>query len=304
MLKRVALVTSRDYASLPDDERPLIAELGRLGVAALPRVWDEPGVPWPHFDALVLRSTWDYHRRIAEFRRWIDARRADGSAVWNPPALLEWNTHKFYLRELEARGVPIVPTRFLAAGAPGDLDAILREEGWKKAVVKPAVSATAHRTRVADASNPAAARAELADILRDGDALVQKYVAEIESAGELSLVYIDGEFSHAVRKIPARGDFRVQEEFGGRAEPAAAIDPAIRRDADACVAAVEHPWLYARVDGVVSDGRFRLMELEMVEPTLYLSHSPDAARRFALAIDRVVDPERSGEREAAAAIDG
>ena len=304
MLKRVALVTSRDYASLPDDDRPLLAELGRLGIAALPRVWDDPEVPWAQFDALVLRSTWDYHRRIAEFRIWVEARGEDGSVVWNPPELLAWNTHKFYLREVERKGLSIVPTRFLSAGAAEDLGAVLRSEGWTKAVVKPAVSATAHRTRVSDAGSLAEGQAELTDILADGDALVQEYLPEIESDGELSLVYIDGAFSHAVRKVPAPGDFRVQEEFGGRAEPIASVDPAVRREADRCVAAVEYPWLYARVDGVVSDGRFRLMELEMVEPSLYLSASPDAARRLALAIVRLVDPERSPIAETATAFEG
>ncbi|HET7453464.1 MAG TPA: hypothetical protein VFL12_12020, partial [Thermoanaerobaculia bacterium] len=113
MLKRVALITCRELPDLSEDDRPLVVELSRLGVTATPEPWDAPGTPWARYDLLVVRSAWDYHLRAGEFRAWVEARRAEGAALWNPAPLLLWNSHKFYLRDLENRGVPIAPTRFL-----------------------------------------------------------------------------------------------------------------------------------------------------------------------------------------------
>jgi glutathione synthase/RimK-type ligase-like ATP-grasp enzyme len=320
MLRRVALVTSREHPELPADDRPLIPELGRLGVAASAQTWDDPSVPWTAFDAIVLRSTWDYHLRIDAFRRWIEKRRSEGAALWNPAELLLWNTHKFYLRELEARGIPIIPTRFVAAAsratsdaasratsdagsraalhAPPDFGRILEEEGWARAVVKPAVSGGAWRTHLVDRAG--ATRLPEADpALGADDVLVQEYRPEIESGGEWSLVYIGGAFSHAVRKRPASGDFRVQTELGGTYAAARADAPLVRQ-ADRVLAAVDSPWLYARVDGVEADGRLLLMELEVVEPSLFLDAAPDAARRFAAAIDGVAQEGPNAAAETSA----
>ncbi len=284
--KRVALVTCRDEAELPADDRLLPPELAGRGIAASAQLWDDPNVRWESFDAIVLRSTWDYHVRYEEFRRWIEARASEGAPLWNPAPLVEWNSHKFYLRDLERRGVPIVPTRFLPAGTGGDLGEILAREGWQRAVVKPAVSATAFRTHRVDrrsAPNDAPAR----ELLAESDALVQEYLPEIESDGEWSFVYLGGEFSHAVRKRPTPGDFRVQEQFGGTAETGRPDAELVRR-AQAAVAAIDLPWLYARVDAVETSRGLLLMELELVEPTLYLASDRDAVRRFADAIEKIL----------------
>jgi len=299
MLKRVALVTCRELPVLPEDDRPLVAELARLGIAAKAEIWDDPSVKWTSFDVLLLRSTWDYHLRPAEFLAWIGARAAESAALWNPPPLLLWNAHKFYLRDLASRGIPIAPTRFLAAGSAARLADVLEEEGWSRAVVKPAVSASAHRTLVIAREDAAECDAELRALLADGDALVQKYLPEIETNGEWSFVFLDGAFSHSVRKRPAPGDFRVQAEHGGTEEPGPAA-PALLGEARRAADAIDSPWLYARVDGVESEGRLLLMELELIEPTLYLSSAANAARRLASAIARIAEGEEAGLAPAAA----
>jgi len=299
MLKRVALVTCRELPGLPEDDRPLVAELSRLGIAASAETWDDPSVRWTSFDVLVLRSTWDYHLRSAEFLAWIGARAAERAPLWNPAPLLLWNAHKFYLRDLAARGIPIAPTRFLPAGSKAGLADVLAGEGWSRAVVKPAISASSHRTFVVGREDAAERDAELRALVADGDALVQKYLPEIETDGEWSFVFLDGSFSHAVRKRPAPGDFRVQAEHGGTEEPGPA-PPALVREARRAVEAIESPWLYARADGVESDGRLVLMELELIEPTLYLSMAANAARRFASAIARIAQGEEAGLAPAAA----
>ena len=124
-------------------------------------------------------------------------------------------------------------------------------------------------------------------LLAEADTLVQEYLPEIESGGEWSFVHLGGEFSHAVRKRPIRGDFRVQEQFGGRAE-AELPAPDLVRQAGRAIAAIDSPWLYARVDAVERAGLLMLMELELVEPSLFLSSAPDAARRFADAIEKML----------------
>ena len=288
MLKRVALITCRELPDLSEDDRPLVAELSRLGLTATPEPWDAPATPWARYDLLVVRSAWDYHLRAGEFRAWVEARRAEGAALWNPAPLLLWNSHKFYLRDLENRGVPIAPTRFLRSGTRVDLTRLLSDTGWERAVVKPAVSANAHRTEVV--RGDAAGERALAALLADGDALVQKYLVEIESDGEWSFVFIDGGYSHAVRKRPVPGDFRVQTELGGTFAPQPA-PPLLVREARRAVEAVDSPWLYARVDGIESQERLLLMELELVEPSLFLSGAAHAARRLAAAIARRVEGE-------------
>ncbi|HKB69770.1 MAG TPA: hypothetical protein VKH46_02940 [Thermoanaerobaculia bacterium] len=303
MLKRAALVTCRELPDLTEDDRPLVAELARFGIAASPEIWDDPSVSWTRFDLLVIRSTWDYHRRLADFGRWIAAREAEGSALWNPAPLLRWNAHKFYLAEVEAKGIPIVPTRFLRAGDTADLARIFEEEGWERAVVKPAVSAGADRTVVIGRGDADDFAPQLETRLASGDTLVQRYLPEIETAGEWSFVFIDGAFSHAVRKRPARGDFRVQEHLGGMVDPGPA-PRALVADARRALGAVDFPWLYARVDAIESSGRLLVMELEMFEPSLFLSFAPDAGRRLAAAIARAAQEERAGRRETVAVREG
>lgn len=266
----IGLVTWSGLPQLSEGDRLLRDALEARGAEARAVVWDDPGVRWREFDALVVRSTWDYHKRADEFARWIDAREEDRSPLWNPPALLRRNTHKSYLFDLAARGVEIVPTRLVPRGSPFDLASL----PWPRIVAKPAVSATAFRTLVAPDA------AAFAELVAESDVLVQPFLDAIVDDGEWSLIFLGGRFSHAVLKRPKAGDFRVQNDFGGTAvvtEPDAALVDA----AAGVLAAVEEPWLYARVDGVVVEGRFQLMELEMTEPSLFLELVPEAAGRFA-----------------------
>jgi hypothetical protein len=246
-------------------------------------VWDARGVSWPSFDRVVLRSVWDYHLRLPEFTQWVDARARDGSALLNPPALVRWNLHKSYLDDLAAAGCPVIETVRVPRGPAASLAALLGERGWPEAVVKPAVSASAHRTFRVARPEAETLQAELAAILDEGDALVQRLAPEVLHAGEWSIVFVGGAFSHAVLKRGAAGEFRVQEEFGGRATPA---DPGrdVKAQAAAALAAAPGRATYARVDGVVREGAFVLMELELIEPVLYLGTDPRAAARLADAV--------------------
>jgi hypothetical protein len=277
MPHRVGLVTSSQFPALADDDRPLVSYLQKIGIEAVPLVWSEPGIRWEDFDRCVLRSTWDYHRKFAEFNAWLD-RVEPLTELWNPPPILRWNVRKTYLRDLEERGVAIVPTIWL--GQPSEILAAHARRGGKRSVVKPVVSANAENTYVLDAGAPADALPSAA-VSGDG-LLLQPYLEEVESSGERSLVFLDGFFSHAVRRKAALNPAATLVD-GDPVEPT----PGEHASARAAIQAIGAPVMYARVDLVTTrDGIPRVMELELVEPSLYLGSHPPAAARLAGLIAR------------------
>ncbi len=282
----VALVTAAAARGLDDDLPPLAAALARRGIAHEIVDWDDDSVAWDGFSLAVVRSVWDYVHRREEFLAWADAAAA-ALPLHNPPALLRWSSDKGYLADLERAGVPVVPTAF---AAPGEAMA------WPDAaeiVVKPAVSAGSIDTERYPAGRLGEAQAHV-DRLHAGGrtAMAQPYVAAVNGAGETALVHLDGAFSHAVRKGPlltARrevvGGLFVMEDI----RPAART-PAQAAVADAALAAVPggaEGLLYARVDLVPGPGDAPLViELELLEPSLFLAEDGGAADRLAAAIAR------------------
>lgn len=283
MLSRIAFATYPGRPDLADDDRLAAEEIARRGSRVEPAVWDDPSVDWSGFDRIVLRSCWDYHLRLPEFLGWLGSLERAGAPVWNPPAVVRGNADKGYLVELAAAGVPVVPTVRVDRGTAADLAAILDERGWTEAVVKPAVSASAFLTRRIRREETAEAQGDFDHLLTLSAALVQPFLPEIRSRGEWSLLFFAGELSHAVLKRPGAGDFRVQTELGGNAL-AQKPSPALVAQARRVLERIPGPWLYARVDGVEVDGTFLLMELELIEPSLFLACDPEAPARFASAV--------------------
>jgi glutathione synthase/RimK-type ligase-like ATP-grasp enzyme len=299
----VAVATQTSAPAITaDDALAFDAFHKRTGIAVEAIPWNTPDVDWSRFQAIIIRSTWDYHHHVDAFLAWADRVEAAGARLWNPAAVIRWNADKKYLLELERQGVAIVPTERLVAGAQTDLANVLRRRGWPEAVVKPAVSASAYRTWTTTLDAAASHQAELDALLAEGDALVQPLLAEIRG-GEWSLVHCASasgalELSHAVLKRPKDGDFRVQSELGGNVStpplPAGLHERTrdILAAAQRCIAA---PLLFARVDGVVSDGRhapagrFLLMELELIEPHLFFGETPGSGDRFAQALTLLLD---------------
>lgn len=283
----MAFVTSREVPELTADDRLVVAALAARGVDVTPVVWDAPGVDWPSFPAVVIRSTWDYHLKRDAYEAWLRSRVEDGANVWNPARAVLANVHKGYLQTFSQRGVPIVPTTFVSAGPGQSLRGILERERYDQVVVKPAVSASARGTWRASLASPSADQAAFETQAAVEDVLVQPFLDEVASEGEWSLVFFGDRFSHAVLKQPAPGEFRVQEHLGGGAV-AADAPPHIIEQARAVLVKTDAPLLYARVDGIVRDGRFLLMELEINEPSLFLGLSDGSAVRFASAIEGVL----------------
>ena len=270
----------------------MAAALERRGVAVDGLPWNGADQGFAEFDAVVLRSNWDYHHTIDAFSAWLDRLDATGARVWNPTPLVRWNLSKRYLLELAARGVPTVPTVVLEGDAASQLPVTLAEHGWAEAVVKPLVSASAHQTVRIRGGIVGPVVAALASGGMRQPVLVQPFADEIVTQGEWSVVFIDGEITHTVLKRPAPGEFRVQPSHGGRAEALSApMD--VQAGARQALAALPLAPLYARIDGVQTRAGFRVMEVEVNEPGLAFTLAPVAAEIFAEKILRTLDRSAS-----------
>ncbi|MDH3498250.1 MAG: hypothetical protein OER21_15945 [Gemmatimonadota bacterium] len=278
----VTLATCAALPGLAPDDRHLLGALRARGIAADPAVWEDPLVAWSATQLCVIRSTWDYAYRREEFLAWSRTAAAE-TVLWNPAPVVEWNTHKRYLVELGERGVPTVPTRLLPARSEPDLDAVLDDLGWSDVVLKAAVAQTGRYLLRVPPHERARGQLHLARVLRTEDMLVQPFLSGVVGGGETSVVFVDGAISHAVRKLAAAGDFRVHDDYGGSIEPVMPT-PAERAVAEAAMEAAGGPLLYGRVDLVPGLEGPVVMELELVEPDLFLGFAPGAADRLAQAI--------------------
>jgi glutathione synthase/RimK-type ligase-like ATP-grasp enzyme len=291
----VALVTERRYAAaeaaagdwylgnILREDRLLAEALAELGLSSVRVAWSDPECDWCGFRVTVLRTAWDYFDRFAEFCGWLE-RVERQTRLCNPPATLRWNMDKHYLADLEAAGVAIVPTRFVERGSPFAVQDYLDEFGWSEAVVKPCVSGGARHTYRATRENAAQVDALVRPVLAAEAMLVQPFVRSVLENGEDTLVAFDGRTTHAVRKTAKPGDFRVQDDHGGtvrRYEPSQAqVELAVQ-----ALGAVSPRPAYGRVDMVqLDDGRHAVMELELVEPELWMRLHEPSAKAFAAAI--------------------
>ena len=290
---RIALATCGALPEGHDDDRLLLEPLRERGAEVRFEAWDDPDVDWAGFDRVVIRSTWDYTGRRTDFVAWAER---IGGALRNPPDLVRWNSDKAYLAELEEEGIAIVPTAFVAPGEEAP-------ELVGEVVVKPSISAGGRDTGRFGPAAHAHALGLLERLHATGrTAMVQPYLRDVDAAGETAVVFVNGSESHVLRKGPVLGpdeEAPVREEDGLGAAMvmwdeelvgAGEAGPAERALAHAVVDALERrfgaaPLLYARVDMLRDrDGAPCLIELEAVEPSLYLGTAPGAAERFADAI--------------------
>ncbi len=279
VMKTLVLATCAARRDLHPEDRALAACLrGKLGQHVDIRVWNEPHDWDAARELVVIRSVWDYQRRLEEFLHWLDELEHTGVAVWNPVPVLRWNSDKRYLRELADQGVVIPRTEWIEAATTDALHAAWSRLGGA-CVLKPAVSASGQDTFLV---RDEAGLARAAAVLAGRRVLTQEYLDAVRGEGEWSLVFFGGEFSHAFRKRATGDEFRVQEEHGGVNTPADAPPPAALATAQKALALAPSRLLaYARVDGVMRGGEFVLMELELLEPRLYPEMGTGATERFA-----------------------
>nr|WP_231403169.1 hypothetical protein [Hymenobacter guriensis] len=278
-------LSSQYAADTVADEDTLLANyLTSRGHQVSIEIWSDAAVGWEQYEAVILKSPWDYFDRIAEFYAWLTRLDRLGVQLLNPISVVRWNADKRYLLEMAEAGVPVVPSQWLARGSKLNVDALFAALGQPgQLIIKPAVSGGAKNTFALTAAEAMAQADFLQKLLTEEDFLAQPFLPQIQTQGEWSLVYLGGQFSHCVLKTPKAGDFRVQHYLGGGIEPYPApahirpvADDIVRRFAPGC--------LYARVDGVEVDGQFLLMELELIEPFLYLETDDASWSRYEQAL--------------------
>ena len=288
MTAPIALVTCAEIPELEDDDQLVIGPLAALGIAAEPVVWDDPAVDWDRYRLAVLRSPWDYASRHAEFVAWA----AGIQRLANSAAVVAWNTDKRYLAELAEAGVAVVPTDWLE---PGDEWKPPEVGQW---VIKPSVSAGSRDTGRYDfalASHREHAAAHVRRLLAAGrTVMIQPYLEAVDTCGETALMFVGGEFSHAIRKGPMLDgpDPGPAERESGLYKPEAisaressAAERALAKRVLNAMPSRLSPLLYARVDLIPGPGGAPiLIELELTEPSLFLGFADGAAQRFAEAI--------------------
>ncbi len=280
-MTRIGLVSCAPLPEPDPDESLLLAALSAIGLSPALLAWNDPRSDAGAFDVCVLRSCWDYHLVPERFLEWIEDAAAR-TRLLNPLSVVRWNIHKSYLRELESAGVPVVPTEWVGRGDSSDLAGLMAERGWDDVVVKPAIGAGSHQTRrfgIREARN--AGDEFIASLVDRGDAMIQPFMPSVMTAGERSLVWIDGEFTHQVVKQPR---YHGQDEQVSEASVPGIMDLRIAEKALACVS---EPLLYARVDLIEDQGGAAMVsELELIEPSLFLLQHRPALDRFVSSIGR------------------
>jgi glutathione synthase/RimK-type ligase-like ATP-grasp enzyme len=283
-MRRCCFLSMDDLSGYVSDDELAIPRLGELGWQVDTVSWRDKTVDWNDFEAVIIRTPWDYQRDPGAFLDVLATIDASSARLENPIDIVKWNLNKGYLRELEANGTYIVPTIWREKGVvESDVSEWLERFGTGEVVIKPTVSATAEFTYRLTEFKP-----QLTEIFAGREYMVQPFMPNIVTEGEYSLFYFSGEYSHTILKAPKPLDFRVQEEHGGIIT---AVKPSekIIDTARSVFELISPAPLYARIDLVrdASDN-FALMELELIEPALYFRMDEDSPARFARAFDKMM----------------
>ncbi len=280
---KIAYVTYEDqgkYASnVENEDQKLLAFLQEKGLDITEVVWSDPLVEWQAFDVAVLKSPWDYFDRIAEFYAWISRIEQLNVRLLNPVDIVRWNSDKHYLQDIAAAGLPVTPTRFIEKGTRPDLRPFFKEFGTDRLIIKPSISGGSKHTFQFTETDIPELEPRIGELLKEEGFMVQPFLKEVQEEGEWSLLFFNGKFSHCLLKKAKAGDFRVQHYLGGTIHPHVP-EPEMLLSAERYVREFAAGCLHARVDGVMTGGVFRLMELELIEPFLFLFTSKDSYRHY------------------------
>jgi hypothetical protein len=285
-MPQIAFLTMDTLADFVAYDHLVVEELRQAGVSVQEVSWRHPVPNWSQYAAVVIRSPWDYQSDPQAFLQVLEHIELSSARLLNSLATVRWNIRKSYLRELQTAGHTIVPTIWLQSPTAAELDQLPDHWNCDETVVKPIVGANADNAfRLPRNSDPELLQQAVV-AFQQTTALAQPFISSVTALGEYSLIFFEGQFSHAVLKTPAAGDFRVQEEHGGIIQ-AIQPPPEMIACAERSLQSCPQPLLYARVDLVLlPDGQPAIMEIELIEPSLYLSFDPQSAARFATSIVR------------------
>lgn len=245
--------------------------------------WHTNSENWGRFDYVIVRSTWDYQQHAEAFLACLKQIDASSTTLLNPLRLMQWNIEKYYLKDLQQKGVPIVKTIWETTFDNAVIDKAFDEFSSDAIVIKPVLSANADDTFKLERETWKESAGVLSNTFKQRDFMIQPFLSSIVEEGEYSLFYFGGAFSHAIKKVPQEGDFRVQEEHGGRLHPVN-VDDVQLAVAEKALSAMPCNALYARVDLVRQNNNWAIMELELIEPSLYFNLDEDSPVRFVEAL--------------------
>lgn len=284
---KIALLTCESLPELSVPDQQIIPELAKHNIIAKAVIWNDKSINWNDFDYLIFRNTWDYFEKESEFNLWLDQIEELDVKTLNAIEIIKKNKHKFYLRELEKKGIPILPTIFIDTTSNLNLKKITPSH-WKKAVIKPAFSAGSYLTEVFEVTDIDEISSKYKVIAQEKELLLQEFCPEIQTFGETSFVFFNKKFSHAVNKKPVDGDFRVQVQFGGKYNLIKPSQELIQK-AQKVVDTFQENLLYARVDGIAIGNDLHLMEIECIEPDLYFNLSEGSLKSFVASILELIN---------------
>ncbi|WP_162926221.1 ATP-grasp domain-containing protein [Chryseobacterium aurantiacum] len=251
-----------------DEDTELINFLSSKGLDVVPTIWNDDKIDWSSFSVAIIKSPWDYHNHLHEFLHWLQYIESLGVKVLNPVEIIKWNSDKHYLKDIAEKGLPVIPAEYLEKDSIFDTH-FFDLFNTDKLVVKPCISAGAQNTVTVSKSNFDERSSEINQLLKEQDYMVQPFVEEIKT-GEWSFLFFNGKYSHCSLKTPKQGDFRVQHYHGGSISYPTP-EPLHIEQAGAYLKSLSQSTLYARVDGVLINNSFYLMELELIEPYLFLN---------------------------------
>lgn len=281
-----AFLTLEDRADFYIYDHLLVDPLANFGWSVVEIPWNRQDVDWGSFDTVIIRSTWDYQLAPEKFLATLDEIAAV-TTLHNPVEICRWNINKRYLLDMRNRGIQIVPTHWLEGLNQESITSVFEATAANGLVAKPLVGANSDDTFVLRGDDPDSWSRAMG-VFAQRDVMVQPFIDSILTEGEYSLFYFGGQLSHVIVKRPAKGDFRVQEEHGGRISSVIPAEDLIHAG-NLAIQAIGQTLLYARVDLVrLESGIPALIELELIEPSLYFEQDRDAAERFAVQFDRLV----------------
>ena len=280
--QKISLVTYYGLPDLDPDDRLVQDALAKRGVEAVPAVWNDSKIDWSKNRFSILRSTWDYHLNYAEFLSWAE-RISAVTNLLNPLPLIKWNSRKTYLADLNKAGLPVIPTAWINDSNGPSLAQVLEVNGWDEAIIKPSIGLATSGVKRCNRSSATTDQAHVDKLLGASEVMVQEFMPSVQEYGERALIFIDGEYTHTIRKSA----FQVLAAAGHAGESKAECNDEEIAIAKSIMRYLDTPPLYARVDLVRNaEGKPLLLELELVEPSLFLSFAPESADKFADAILR------------------